>query len=284
MKKVLKAIWNEFIYGGHLLSLGAVGITFTISKLLDFQVTLPLLIIVYLFAQSMYSLNRYIEYEDDIETNLDRTQHIKTYVTKLPYIIAIELLAGIILLIVNNKLWALLFCVIPLLCGYLYSTHLKKLTSVIPGLKTIIVSFIWSLFVPFYVIYSGQEIRFAPFIFIFLFIFIRWFINTSFFDIKDITSDSKNKLKTLPIIFGRINYVRILHLLNLFSMFFLLLGILLGILPLSARLLLLLLPFTTLYLFLSTKISNAYVYYVMADSEFLLWALLIYLGDTIKWI
>lgn len=282
MKKILKLIWDEFIYGGHLLSFGAVGITYTTSRLLDSQVTLPILIIVYLFAQSMYSLNRYIEYEGDIETNPDRTHHIKTYITKLPYLIAIELLIGITLLIINNKFWALLFCLVPLICGYLYSTHLKKLTSTIPGFKTIIVSFVWSLFVPFYVIYYGQEVHFVSFLFIFLFIFMRWFINTSFFDIKDITSDSKNELKTLPIIFGQTKYIRILHLLNVFSLVLLFLGILLGALPFSTYLLFLLLPFTILYLNLSTKTSSAYVYYVIADSEFLLWALLIYLGGIIR--
>ena len=77
LKKILNSIWNEFVYGGHLLSLGAVSIVYTASILLDIRITWDFLLVVYLGTESVYLYNRFKEYKVDFLTNPERTEHKK---------------------------------------------------------------------------------------------------------------------------------------------------------------------------------------------------------------
>jgi len=59
IEKILNSIWNEFVYGGHLLSFGAVSIVYAASILLDIRITWDFLLVVYLGTESVYLYNRF---------------------------------------------------------------------------------------------------------------------------------------------------------------------------------------------------------------------------------
>ena len=68
IKKILKFIWDEFIYGGHLLSLGGTSVTFFSCILLNIKITLDCLFIVYLIVYVVYLYNRFKEIDIDCLT------------------------------------------------------------------------------------------------------------------------------------------------------------------------------------------------------------------------
>mgnify|MGYP001562821980 CR=1 FL=1 len=76
IEKILKTIWKEFVYGGHLLSLGAASIVFTSAILLEIKITWDCLLVVYLGAQIIYLYNRYKEFKKDSLTNPENIKGI----------------------------------------------------------------------------------------------------------------------------------------------------------------------------------------------------------------
>ena len=58
IKKILKSIWNELIYGGHLQPLGAASIVFVSGILLKIQITWDVLFVTYIL---FYPLFLYID-------------------------------------------------------------------------------------------------------------------------------------------------------------------------------------------------------------------------------
>jgi len=121
-----------------------------------------------------------------------------------------------------------------------------------------------------------------PLFLIFLFVFLRMFINTVFLDIKDVESDKKNNLKTFPIVFGYKKTILILKIISLLSGLLLILGSLLYFIPTYSLILLLVVPYSFYYFKKSENKENFYlVNYVLADAEFILWLPFILIGKTL---
>ena len=59
----------------------------------------------------------------------------------------------------------------------------------------------------------------------FIYMFLKLFINIVHFDVKDISSDSIKKIKTIPIILGKKNTYVLLNLINMLSLVILLISI-----------------------------------------------------------
>ena len=162
IKKILNLIWNEFVYGGHLLSLGAVSIVYTASILLDIRITWDFLLVVYLGTESVYLYNRFKEYEVDFLTNPERTEHIKKYVKYIPFIIFLMTFSAIVIVVYFNKISALIFGLLLFFGGLLYSKFLKKITRKIIGFKDFLISFLWAtlvIFLAYYYFFSWNFLK-----------------------------------------------------------------------------------------------------------------------------
>lgn len=73
-------------------------------------------------------------------------------------------------------------------------------------------------------------------------------MSAMFFDIKDISSDKEERLKTFAVVWGKERTIRALIILNLLSAVPLIIGVYLDILPWFSLALLLTLPYTFYYL------------------------------------
>jgi 4-hydroxybenzoate polyprenyltransferase len=282
MKKVLKAIWNEFVYGGHLLSLGAVSIVYTASVILSVKTTWDFLLIVYLGTESVYLYNRLKEYKIDFLTNPKRTEHIKNYVKFIPLIISIFSLAIVLLLIYEQKFSALLFAVILLIMGFLYSEIFKNYTKKVIGFKNLFVAFMWASLIIFLAVYFGLSFNLSL-TFLFVFVFLRWAVNTSLFDYKDTLSDKKERLLTLVNILGEKKTFYLLNVISILAIIPIVLGIYLNYLPKFSLILILTMFYSFYYLkkVLDKNGDNEFLYNVIIDGEFILWTLFINLGKYI---
>lgn len=272
-------IWSEFVYGGHLLSLGSSAIVLMLMFIFNVNIRFEFLFVVYLGTQCIYAYNRYKELEFDTSTNLHRTNHLKNYDKSL-YVISIFYgLIYLLILCYYGNIQSIFFGFFLLIIGLFFTYKGKTLSKKIIGFKSIYTAVSWSLLVFFTVIYFSIPFKLITYL-LFIFVFLRWIINTSFFDIKDIESDKKRELKTLPIYFGEEKFLDILQFLNLLSIFPILLGVIIKELPVYSFLLTFSFFYSFYYIYKArskkTNITN--LSYVLVDSEFYYWPFLVLLG------
>jgi 4-hydroxybenzoate polyprenyltransferase len=273
IKKFLNSIWNEFVYGGHLLSLGAVSIVFTASVLLNTRITWDFLLIVYFWTQSVYLYNRLKEINKDYLTDRQRTEHLKKNFRYLPLIIIFFFIAGFAIIIFSNKIQALIFGLFLFLLSILYSLSLKKLTKKIIAFKSFFVPLIWASMVLFLALYYKSPFSLSFFL-ITIFIYLKLFIHEEFFNIKDSEGDKKEGLQTFAIILGEKKLLNILQIINAGSSIPILIGVYYKILPLYSFAIFLTIPYTFYFLKKQgkeKKIRNS-LYNIIADGEYLLWS------------
>lgn len=284
IEKILKFIWNEFIYGGHLPSLGAAAIVLFSGILLNIKITWDCLLITYFIFYLIYLYNQFKEIDVDCLTNPQRTKHIRIYFPKIPKIFYVIIFVIIGSLIYFSNIWALVFGMFLLLFGWLYTVVFKKMTQKIIIFKDLFVSAVFVLLVFFPIIYYSYPLTISLLsiaLLIMVFIYFKAFMMQVFLDVKDIESDKKENLLTFPVIFGKEKMLNILGIISLlstapipiiFSLYF-------NIFPISTLILLLTIPFN-LFCFSQAK-NQKYSSYVLESSEFILWPILIIIGETI---
>ena len=282
IEKIVNSIWNEFVYGGHLLSFGAVSIVYTASILLDIRITWDFLLVVYLGTESVYLYNRFKEYKVDFLTNPERTEHIKKYVKYIPFIIFLMTFSAIVFVVYFNKISALTFGLLLLIIGLLYSLFFKKITEKIIAFKSFFISLMWSLLVLFLAIYYSAPINLALFLFS-VFVFLRFFVSVSFFDIKDIKTDKQEGLKTLAVVLKQSKLWQLLSIIAILAVLPLIIGVYLRVLPISSLMLFLTIPYTFFYFkqLENKNISPYFLYNVIVDGEFIFWPFFVLSGNFI---
>lgn len=279
VEQVLKSVWDEFVYGGHLLSLGSVSIVFSSALILNIPITWDFLLIVYLITYTVYLYDRFRGLKQDLLTNYNRTQHITKYIRYIPLIISCSILIIIGMLLYFGNQSSLVFGLLALLFGLSYSVFFKKITKKVVGFKNFYVAFEWSLVVIFLTIYYSFSLNLSV-LFLFIFVFLRWLIHEIFFDIKDIKSDKKENLLTLPIAFGEQKVLNIINLLNISTVVIVLISVYLNLFP---KFVLLLLPliFYSIYYFKElekTSVPFSYVNNIFINGEYILWTVFILTG------
>jgi len=282
IREILRIIWNEFIYGGHLISLGAIGIVLTSAILLNIKITLDSLIILYLFTYNSILYNRYKEQKLDFLTNPERTNNLKKNFRSINLIVFLSIITSIGILVYLKKFNVLIFIIFLTLLTFLYTKYLKKITKNLIAFKNIYFSFVTSLLLIFLFLYYSYPLLNLPLLFIFIFIFLRMFTNTVFLDIKDIKSDEKENLLTLPILLNQEKLLLFLKIITIFSISPIIIAVYFKLIPFFSLALIFIIPYTFYYLKKSIKKDNFYlVNYILADLEFLLWPIFILIFKNI---
>jgi len=276
MKKYKKIIWDNLVYGGHILSLGSVGIIIATALLLNIKITWDILVLVYTGMHAAYLYNRYKDFEKDAPTNNNRTKYFKKFVNQIPLIIILLIAIDVLILLMFGNFKISMITLGLLIMSFLYSKFFKKMTRVFAGFKSFFVSIMWAALVPFLIVYYSSPFGLSA-IFLFIFTFIRFMISISFFDIKDINSDKKEGLKTLASLLGEKKLLILLNCVSLLAAPLIIFGIYLRALPLISLSLLFTIPYT---FYFNKKLSDKnfnkdLLYNVIVDGEFILWPIFI---------
>lgn len=271
--KLSEFLKNEFVYGGHLLSLGASSIVFTAALILDIKITWDCLLVSYLVTYIAYSYNRLVEFRSDSLSNPLRTRHIAKSISILPSLLFLAVALSVGVTLAHGSIQGVILVVSMIVGSVLYTLYFKKLTRHIVGFKSFYVSLFWALLIILLTYYYSINFSVAAQL-LFLFVLLRFIVSTVFFDLKDIKSDQKSGLKTIPVYFGKKKTLDMLHLLNIISFLPLIIGFSFEIFP---KLGLALLPFY-FYSFYYIKAVNSNnvnlhnISYIMVDGEYLLWS------------
>lgn len=273
-------LWNEFIYGGHLVSLLAPSLAFVTMMLFNMALAWEFLLISYLGTYCIYNYDHYRGINVDDHTNSERSDHIrKNLKQRYAFLIGCSAFFFAILFIYGNIL-SILFGSFLFVSGILYADIFKKYTEKIVGFKNLYTSLSLSLLIIFTALYCNYIISWTFIVFL-VFVFLHFIVDTSFCDIKDMKSDKKENLKTLPIYFGKYKFLTFLNILNIISFIILFIAILINsIQPIAITLLVFCLY--RIYYINKAKKSNANIQHlssVVVDAEYFFWPFVILLGN-----
>lgn len=275
-ERYLNILINKVIHGGYLTALGAPSLILTTSNLTNTHVSIPLLLISYLLPLIVYSYDYHHDLDKDNSTNKERARYLKKD-RFYPFILVTYLILLIVLILIFSSIQLAVFIVLITVGGIFYATLFKKITKKIPLFKNVYTVLTWSLSGTFFIpLYYSMEIT-SSFFIAFIFITLKGMVNAVFFDLKDCSSDAKENLKTLPVMLGKENAVKFLHILNFTAFLPLIIGVYIKIIPLTALLLIPFYFYTYYYLKRACKNLNSDSWQNLcsiADSEFILWAVL----------
>lgn len=273
----------EFIYGGHLLSLGALGVVLTIMQLLHLPFNIFILLIPYLSSQVIYCYNHFREIRFDTDSNPERAKHINNR-KRMTELLLIAYVIGLVAILLTTNLPTILFVVSVVLGGILYTDYFKeKISKFITGSKNFYSAFFWALQIFLVPLFYESKLSYF-YLFFFLIIFLTAFINSTFFDIKDIVSDKQRNLKTFPVVWGLKRTVYSLYVLKIFTLFPIIIGIYTGALPKESLVFMFFIVYGLYYLSKSLVLKGKdlrNLSYIIADGEYVLWPILIFIGSII---
>ncbi len=267
-------ILNEVIHGGYLTALGAPALVLTTSIITNSDINIPLLIISYLIPLIVYSYDYMSDLDKDVESNSARYNHLQKKKKYYPFILVFYCILLVSLLVIFSNYKLILFIILITLGGFLYATAFKGLTKKIPIFKNIYTVLTWSLGGTLFVPLQFSLTLSLPFIIVFLFINMKGLINAIFFDLKDSITDSKEGLKTLPVILGNKNAIKLLHVLNFAAFIPLIIAVILKIIPVLTLSLIIFFFYSFYYLNKAQKSIDDNVWVKLgsiADFEFIFW-------------
>lgn len=272
--------WNEFLYGGHWGSLAASAIVLSTCVIAGIVPSFEFLLIAYLGTQAIYIYNHTKEINSDELTNLPRTNHLHRYFKKYSLLVSIYTILYISLLVYFGTKISIYFGGSLLVAGLFFTYKGKMFSKKVSGFKTFYVAFSWSLLPIFTALYYNLSLTLGIILFS-IFVFIKIFIDVSYFDLKDLNSDASRKLSTIPMLFqSKRNFLNFLHILNILSLIPLIIGIFLKIFPHYT----LMLVFTAIYCgFYIQKGKNEHkdilsISYIIVDGEYYYWPFLLFIG------
>ncbi|MDD3491860.1 MAG: UbiA family prenyltransferase [Candidatus Pacebacteria bacterium] len=283
IKNITKIFLEEFIYGGHLLSLGGAGIVWSVIILLDVSFSWQILLISYLIPQIIYTYNHFKESKEDILTNPERADYLQKKIRKFPYIISFYLLILFLVISFFANINIFFFVFLLVIGGLLYTVYFKKLTEKLLCFKNIYVSLFWALIISVPFLYYSLSFN-SFFVLFFFFVFLRWIVNSIFFDIKDIKDDKGKKLKTLPAIIGKKKTLQFLHIVNFISFAPIFIGAYFKILPFFSLSLIIFYFYSYWYLMTTKEVEDKKIRllsYIMVDGEYIFWPIVLIISKIL---
>lgn len=281
LSRTLAAVFDEFVYGGHLLSIGASAIVLTVLILIDKPVSLPLMLIAYLVTQIVYMADHRKDLDDGAIDNRERSKHLRKIEKIYSQLIIGYIALLTILLVFFSNINTVIFVSFLGLLGCFYP---KNITKNIVGFKNFYVASLWaisSVVLPY--VYFSVNID-TLFYYVFSFVLLRWLINTTFFDLKDINGDKKEGLKTFPVTIGARNTLLLLSVYNIISGIILIYALQNKAIAFSACLLLFLMFYSFYYIIFALKAKPEAIRkisYIMVDGEYVLWPGLLFIGSLV---
>ena len=282
--KSFSDLLNEVMYGGYYAALGSPLLILSVSILLNTKCDVQIMAMSYLLPLIVYSYDYYKDLKKDNAVDSERTAFLSEKSKKYPLILTSYILTLIFLIFLFSNVKLTLFIMGLVVSGILYTTAFKGVTKRIPFFKNIYTAITWAMGGTFFLIFYYSMGITTPFLLIFLVIFIRILINIIFFDLKDIDADRNEGLKTLPAILGKKKSINFLHLLNMFSFLPILLGVYLGWIPNFALALLIFFFYVFYYIQKSENLEGDNLHrisHTMADSEFVMWPLVLIIAKLI---
>lgn len=282
IRQISAKIGEEIIHGGHLVSTVSPAIAFITMILFNLTISWAFLFISYLGTYIVYNYDHLREAATISDGNQHRSTHIQKNIKLRYLLLAGHILLFFTLLFLYGTVPTIFFGVLLLFSGLLYVDVFKRLTKRIIGFKNIYTSLSIALIPMFTLLFYSYQFNWT-FLIYFSFIFLHFFLDTSYCDLKDMNDDKKHQLKTLPLYLGKQKFLTMLHIINLISFILLILSIILHVIPSIASLLLVFCAYRIYYLQMARheKKDMNFICDVIVDGEYFLWPVLLFFGSSL---
>jgi 4-hydroxybenzoate polyprenyltransferase len=278
---VKRFIVNEFVYGGHWLSLSASSMALTFMLILNLSIKWEFLLISYLGTQCIYNYNHYKEIDIDNLSDSPRVKHLNEYKNSFHLIIKLYGVFYAILLVFFGNYESIVFGFFLLFLGLFYTYKTKDYSKNVAGFKSFYTAFAWGLLMVFTVLYCSFPITVSVFL-LFIFVFLRLILSTCYFDIKDISADKESGILTFATSFKNKLFL-LLHILNIISFIPIFIGLILGLLPIYSSFMLLLFFYSLYYIenARNKKKDITFLSYIVVDGEYNFWPIIVIAGQLV---
>jgi len=233
-------------------------------------------------------MNRSAEMDQDLASHPERTSYLAKRRRVLPAVVAASFLVGYALAATVSLIFFVALLV-PLALSLLYSVGSKRLVGLIGTtklkqkllLKNVSIAFGWSLIPILVGLYFGGFN--VPLLLLGPFIFLRLMTNTIVFDIRDAEGDRENAVRTLPTELGVARSFDVVGVIDALSAAYLVALLIVGLVPLFALTLMLLPIYSAVYrgFAMQSNANLSFICDVVADSEYVLWGPLMYIGKLL---
>ncbi|WP_369425316.1 UbiA family prenyltransferase [Methanothrix sp.] len=188
--------------------------TYMASVLLGIEPSMAICFAVFLVSFSVYTLDKLVDLDRDVSNMPARKQFLYSR-RRIFLILALSAYLAAALIIAYVRPAALPLVFVPVIANAFYGMRLlpwlPRLKD-IPVMKNIVVGSAWAVvtvLIP--VIHSGHT---ATCVLVLYFIFIKTFIDTVLYDIRDVAGDRISGVRTMPVILGETPTVLLLLILN----------------------------------------------------------------------
>jgi 4-hydroxybenzoate polyprenyltransferase len=173
-------------------------------------------IFTFLITFGIYGLNKLTDFKEDAINSQERARIIKKLGSIFKLSVVISFILSLVLGFLDNIL-TLPVLFFPLFLGTLYSVKLSKnlpRLKDITGVKNITIALSWavvSTFLP--AIYVSKK-EIVLILLVFYLFFLKSYINSIIFDVRDMEGDRMNGVRTIPVSLGRKKTKMLLLILN----------------------------------------------------------------------
>jgi 4-hydroxybenzoate polyprenyltransferase len=267
--------------GVIFIALSASSMALFFSILFQEIPSLTYFLLVFLLTYAVYSIDRLAGMKEDELSHSERTLFLRR--NKWPFAASIALAFSGALLLATRAGWVAVLIPIAPIVVIFYSGNLSQEVLGIrkPNLKryfiikNIIVASGWAFLLFTTSFYLGNPITIGQWLF-FPPLMMKLFVMTVAYDFKDINSDKKAGVQTLPIVIGEDFTKIVLHILNIAATAVILLLVYSGLLPLFSVVFIPAFIYQFFMINLVRKDAPEWVYFIICDLEQFFW--LVFLG------
>jgi 4-hydroxybenzoate polyprenyltransferase len=285
----LRKFLDFLVLSNAYLALGIAIVAFSLVYMSSPNSDILIGVMVFLMTFSMYSLNRLTDEEEDRINNPQRGPFINKYKKAISIALILAYLLAVSIAIlrgINAFIWVMAILVVSILYSVKFiptrwasAIGFRRFKDLFVG-KNVVIALVWAMAMVFLPLsYMSLEVFTLSSAILFAFILMRSFINTTFFDLRDIEGDRINSVKTIPVAFGIIKTKLILMLINLFISTMLLAAVLFSILPPAATILHISTIYSLAYLYMAGKTDMNILCDFVADGEYILLGLLPFIAN-----
>jgi 4-hydroxybenzoate polyprenyltransferase len=243
--------------------------------------SLTFFLVVFLLTYAVYGMDRLTSLQEDLLSHPERTHFLQQ--NRWPFAMSLVLAFSGSLLLATSSGWIAALIPIAPLAVMFYSgklplklfgarrPHLKEHFVV----KNVCIASGWAFLLFVASMYLGRPMEVGAWIFL-IPLLMKLFVMASAYDFKDINSDRKSVVRTLPIVMGEDSSKVVLHILNALATVLILCLVYFGLIPLLGIIFVPAFIYQLLMIHLVRKDAPAWVYYIVCDLEQFFW--LVFLG------
>jgi 4-hydroxybenzoate polyprenyltransferase len=260
-------------------SAASMGLFFSI---LFFRVlALTYFLVVFFLTYAVYGMDRLASLEEDRLSHPERTSFLQR--NRWPFAVSIVLAFSGSLLLAAASGWVAALIPIAPMAVMFYSgklpprvfgtrrPHLKEHFII----KDICIASGWAFLLLVTSVYLGRPMGTGTWLFL-IPLLMKLFVMAVAYDFKDINSDRKSGVRTLPVVIGEDSSKIVLHILNTVATLFILLLIYFGLLPVLGVIFVPAFIYQFFIIHLVRKDAPGWVYFIICDLEQFFW--LVFLG------